>query len=88
MSLVRRLIRQFFSQARLLRLVRANSDITPFSSSVRIAGDSGAIMLMTEEGQASIVSAERPSRAWAGLRLWKVPATLGYPDRSRGGESR
>jgi hypothetical protein len=48
---------------------------------------SGAIMLMTEEGQASIVSAERPSRPWAGLRLWKVPATLGYPDRARGGES-
>jgi len=39
MSLVRRLIRQFLSQARLLRLVRANSDITPLSSSVRIAGN-------------------------------------------------
>ena len=62
--------------------------MTPFWSYFLVAGDSGAIMLMTEEGQASIVSAERPSRAWAGLRLWKVPATLGYPERSRGGESR
>jgi hypothetical protein len=56
--------------------------------SVHMAGGSGAIILMTEEGQAWIVSPERLSRAWAGLRLWKVPATLGYPDRSRGGESR
>jgi hypothetical protein len=63
-------------------------DRTLFRDYCRVAGDLGAIMLMTEEGQASIVSAERPSRAWAGLRLWKLPAALGYPDLSRGGESR
>ena len=39
----------------------ANRKVTPFWSDLMVAVGSGAIRLVTEEGQASIVSAERSS---------------------------